>query len=168
MCIKMSDVRLSNASPTLERVDARQPDSLRPSVRRCLFGSPDPAELREFFEASRQEEEQRFRDTYNFDPVEDRPLSPGKFVWEEWKDAPEFYRRPPHERLNGTSSRHQEPVETEEDRTAATGRPRKRPSGSICGSEPQSKTSRTDEDDDKEPDQGSSQTAQVVEQTPDV
>lgn len=170
MCIKMSDVRLSNASPTLERVDARQPDSLRPSVRRCLFGSPDRAELREIFEASMQEEERRFRDTYNFDPVENRPLSPGRFVWEEWEDAPEFYRRPPHVRRN-SSRRRRECAESAEERTAAAGRPRKRPSdpsGSSCSSEPQSKTSHNNKDDDQDRNQGSSQTVQIVEQTPEV
>uniref|UniRef100_A0A8C6WZ54 Cyclin-dependent kinase inhibitor 1B n=1 Tax=Neogobius melanostomus TaxID=47308 RepID=A0A8C6WZ54_9GOBI len=148
----MSDVRLSNASPTLERVDARQLDTIRPSVRRSLFGSPDPEELREFFEASRQEGERRFRDTYNFDPVGDRPLSPGRFEWEEWNDAPEFYRRPPHERLNGNKDQTAETVEdqtaetvedqtaetvedqtaeTVEDQTAATERSRKRPSDPL-------------------------------------
>lgn len=169
MSIKMSDVRLSNASPTLERVDARQLDSLRLSVRRSLFGSPDPAELREIFEASRQEEERRFRDTYNFDPTEDRPLSPGKFEWEEWKDAPEFYRRPPHERLNGSSSSQRDPAETEENQAASTERSRKRPSdpsGSSCSSEPQSKSSRTDGDDEQDQDDGTSRKAQVSEQTP--
>uniref|UniRef100_A0A3B4BLW2 Cyclin-dependent kinase inhibitor 1B n=1 Tax=Periophthalmus magnuspinnatus TaxID=409849 RepID=A0A3B4BLW2_9GOBI len=100
----MSDVRLSNASPTLERVDARQPDSVRPSVRRCLFGSPDREELRETFQEFMQEEARRFRDTYNFDPVEDRPLSPGRFQWEVDEDAPEFYRRPPHGRLRDNNS----------------------------------------------------------------
>lgn len=159
----MSDVRLSNASPTLERVDARQLDSLRPPVRRSLFGSPDPEELREFFEASMQEEERRFRDTYNFDPAEDRPLSPGKFEWEEWKDAPEFYRRPPHERLSG---KRRDPAETAEGQTTSTERSRKRPSdpsGSSCSSEPQSKSTRTDEDGDADPDDGTSQEAHVSE-----
>lgn len=167
MCIKMSDVRLSNASPTLERVDARQLDSLRPSVRRSLFGSPDPEERREFFEASRQEEVRRFRDTYNFDPVEDRPLSPGKFEWEEWKDAPEFYRRALHERLNGKSCNERDAAETAENQTASTGGTRKRPSdvsGFSCSSEPQSKSYRSDGDDEQDPDDETSQVVQVSEQ----
>lgn len=150
MCFKMSNVRLSNASPTLERVDARQLDNLRPSVRRSLFGSPDPEELLEFFETSRQEEQRRFRDTYNFDPVEDRPLSPGRFKWEVWNDAPEFYRRPSHNRLNGNSSTQRDPAETAEDQAPATESSRKRPSGpsgSSCSSEPQRKSSRTNGDD---------------------
>lgn len=151
MCISMSDVRLSNASPTLERVDARQLDSLRLPVRRSLFGSPDPEELRELFQASMQEEECRFRDTYNFDPVEDRPLS-GRFEWEEWKDAPEFYRRAPHRRLSGGR---RDPEETAEGRSTSTERSRKRPSdpsGHSCSSEPQSKSTRTGLDEDPDPD----------------
>lgn len=162
MCIKMSDVRLSNASPTLERVDARQPDSLRPSVRRCLFGSPDHEELREMFEASMQDEERRFIDTYNFDPVEDRPLSPGRYEWEEWTDAPEFYRRPPHERRLGKSSNTRYRAQTAQDQTASTERPRKRPSD-VSGSstEPQSKSSRCNGDEEPEPDDRSGQVSQT-------
>lgn len=160
MCTRMSDVRLSNASPTLERVDARQLDSLRPPVRRSLFGSPDPEELREFFQASMQEEERRFRDTYNFDPAEDRPLSPGKFEWEEWKDAPEFYRRAPHRRLSGGR---REPAEPAEGHSTSTERSRKRPSdpsGSSCSSERQSKNTRTGGDEDPGPDDGTSPAVQ--------
>ncbi|KAK7896339.1 hypothetical protein WMY93_021664 [Mugilogobius chulae] len=164
MCIKMSDVRLSNASPTLERVDARQPDNIRPSVRRCLFGSPDREELREIFEATMQAEERRFRDTYNFDPVEDRPLSPGRYRWEVDEDAPEFYRRPPHRRLNGDRSSQGDPEETAQRHAKETERSRKRPSdpsGSSCSSEPYSKNSRFDGDDE---DDGTSSAAQVPEQ----
>uniref|UniRef100_A0A672IWX5 Cyclin-dependent kinase inhibitor 1B n=1 Tax=Salarias fasciatus TaxID=181472 RepID=A0A672IWX5_SALFA len=92
----MSDVRLSNASPTLERVDARQADSSRPSVRRNLFGTPDPEEIRRYVAATLQEDVRGFRETYNFDPVEERPLSPRNYEWEEDRDPPEFYLRPPH------------------------------------------------------------------------
>lgn len=97
MCNKMSDVRLSNASPTLERgVDARQQDNLRPRVRRNLFGRPDPAEIQRNLDAVVREEAQAFRERYNFDPESDRPLSPRNFEWEEDTDPPEFYLRPPH------------------------------------------------------------------------
>lgn len=96
MCNKMSDVRLSNASPTLERVDARQPDTVRPPVRRNLFGRPDPEELRRNVAASVQEEVQAFIERYNFDPVEDRPLTPRNYEWEEVSDAPDYFQRPPH------------------------------------------------------------------------
>lgn len=96
MCNKMSDVRLSNASPTVERVDARQPDNVRPPVCRNLFGRPDPEELRRNLTASIQEEVQAFTERYNYDPTNERPLTPRNYEWVEVSDAPEFYRRPPH------------------------------------------------------------------------
>lgn len=96
MCNKMSDVRLSNASPTLERVNARQPDNVRPPVCRNLFGRPDPEELRRIVTASIQEEVQAFTERYNFDLDNNRPLTPRNYEWEEVSDAPEFYHRPPH------------------------------------------------------------------------
>lgn len=96
MCNKMSDVRLSNASPTLERVDARPPDSVTAPVRRNLFGSPDRAEIRRYLTAAIQEGVQDFREEYNFDPDSERPLTPRHYEWQEDADAPEFYRRPPH------------------------------------------------------------------------
>uniref|UniRef100_A0A1A8FYT2 Cyclin-dependent kinase inhibitor 1B n=1 Tax=Nothobranchius korthausae TaxID=1143690 RepID=A0A1A8FYT2_9TELE len=95
MCNKMSDVRLSNASPTVERVDARQPENVR-SVCRALFGTPDREETRRYAASLQQESRLDFMERYNFDPVADRPLSPGNYEWEEDGDAPEFYRRPPH------------------------------------------------------------------------
>lgn len=145
MCIIMSDVRLSNASPTLERVDARQLDSGRPSVRRNLFGSPDRAELREIFQATMQANEQGFRCTYNFDPVEHRPLSPGMFEWEEWKDAPEFYRRPPHQRPYGKNNNRPSTAETERARKRAA-----ELTGSSCSTEPQTKSSRCTGDEERD------------------
>uniref|UniRef100_A0A3Q4AGE0 Cyclin-dependent kinase inhibitor 1B n=1 Tax=Mola mola TaxID=94237 RepID=A0A3Q4AGE0_MOLML len=92
----MSDVRLSNASPTVERVDARQPDTVRTPVRRNLFGSPDREEVRRYLSAAIQESVQDFREEYNFDPVSERPLTPRSYDWQEDSDAPEFYRRAPH------------------------------------------------------------------------
>lgn len=96
MCNKMSDVRLSNASPTVERVDARQPDNIRLPVRRNLFGRRDPEETRRDFAASLQEDVQAFMDEYNFDPVDGRPLTPRNYDWQEDSNAPEFYLRQPH------------------------------------------------------------------------
>uniref|UniRef100_A0A3Q3H1Y0 Cyclin-dependent kinase inhibitor 1B n=1 Tax=Labrus bergylta TaxID=56723 RepID=A0A3Q3H1Y0_9LABR len=95
----MSDVRLSNASPTVERVDARQQDNVRPPTRRNLFGTPDREETRRYFEASIQESVQAFVEEYNFDVVNDRPLTPPRrYDWQEDNDAPEYFRRPPHRR----------------------------------------------------------------------
>ncbi|KAF7653219.1 hypothetical protein LDENG_00086020 [Lucifuga dentata] len=94
----MSEVRLSNASPTLERVDARQPDNARPPVRRNLFGTSDPEETRRYFRDFNQEEQRAFAETWDFDPVAGEPLSPRNYNWEEVSDAPEYYHRPPHRR----------------------------------------------------------------------
>lgn len=168
MCMKMSDVRLSNASPTLERVDARQPDNVRPSVRRSLFGSPDPEEVHRDLQTSIEEGVRRFRDVYNFDPVEEIPLSPGTYEWEVVNNAPEFYSREPHRRPNGGRSE-QDQQETTEGQTTATKRLKKLPrdsSGSCC-SEPCSKRSRTNGDDeDDQSDGAASQAVQVAEEAP--
>ncbi|XP_019738685.1 cyclin-dependent kinase inhibitor 1Ba [Hippocampus comes] len=98
MCNKMSDVRLSNASPPLERVDARQQDRVRPPVCRNLFGTPDPDEIRARLAATLKDDVRSFVDRYNFDPVQDRPLPRGDVEWTEAREAPEFYSRPPHRR----------------------------------------------------------------------
>uniref|UniRef100_UPI0037E845E8 cyclin-dependent kinase inhibitor 1Ba n=1 Tax=Semicossyphus pulcher TaxID=241346 RepID=UPI0037E845E8 len=155
MCNKMSDVRLSNASPTVERVDARQQDNVRPPTRRNLFGTPDRGETRRLFEASIQESVQAFIEEYDFDPVNERPLTPHSYQWQEDNDAPEFYRRAPHR-----SRRPQREVELPgennrqdaEERNRQTNRngSRKRRSGSSgpCSSESHSKRSHSDEEDD--------------------
>ncbi|XP_068163205.1 cyclin-dependent kinase inhibitor 1B-like [Antennarius striatus] len=148
MCNKMSDVRLSNASPTLERVDARQPDAARPSVRRNLFGSPDREDIRRYLDSAIQEGVRDFREEYNFDPVTDRPLPPPRrYEWEEAGDAPEFYRRPPHGSQRPRRDA-EAPGEASGDREGS----RKRRSGAPgpCATETHSKRSHTDEDDDED------------------
>ncbi|MED6254653.1 hypothetical protein ATANTOWER_031025 [Ataeniobius toweri] len=149
MCNKMSDVRLSNGSPTVERVDARQPDSAR-SVRRVLFGTPDPEETRKQAEALQREAVEAFRETYNFDPVEDRPLPPGDYEWQEDEDAPEFYRRPPR----GSQPPRGEAGENSPERrrrSAQTNGSRKRSAGYCSdGCTSKSKKSHSDEEDDDE------------------
>ncbi|XP_068572961.1 cyclin-dependent kinase inhibitor 1B-like [Cebidichthys violaceus] len=160
MCNKMSEVRLSNASPTVERVDARQPDSARPSVRRNLFGKPDPEEIRSYLTTSIQQDVRGFTETYNFDPVNDRPLSPRNYDWQEDRDAPEFYVRPPHGRQEEKSDRQS----AQPDRHGL----RKRGSGASgsCSSESQSKRSHTDEDDDDEDHGAGSQAVKAAEKRP--
>ncbi|XP_042367230.1 cyclin-dependent kinase inhibitor 1Ba [Plectropomus leopardus] len=178
MCNKMSDVRLSNASPTLERVDARQPDNVRASVSRNLFGRPDPEEIRRYMTATIQDDVQRFTEIYNFDPVNDRPLSPRNYEWQEDRDAPEFYRRAPHgnqpprreEDLPGDNNR-QDAAERSGERSDQPNRDgsRKRHSGSSgpCSSECQSKRSHTDEDDDEDQSDGAgSQAVKAAEERP--
>ncbi|XP_059182429.1 cyclin-dependent kinase inhibitor 1B-like [Centropristis striata] len=179
MCNKMSDVRLSNASPTVERVDARQPDNVRPSVSRNLFGRPDPEEIRRYVTASIQEDVQRFTERYNFDPVNERPLSPGNFEWQEDRGAPEFYARQPHENQrpqreedlpgDNNSCSAEGRSEQQPDQPARDGS-RKRPSSGApgpCSSECQSKRSHTDEDDDEDQSAGAgSQAVTAAEERP--
>ncbi|XP_067345764.1 cyclin-dependent kinase inhibitor 1B-like [Channa argus] len=179
VCNKMSDVRLSNASPTLERVDARQPDNVRPPVCRNLFGTPDREEIRRYVTTSLQEDVQAFTERYNFDPVDERPLTPRNYEWQEDGDAPEFYRRPPHgnqrpERdvdLSDESSRQDaaERHERQSDRQPDKGGSRKRRSEVLgsCSSECQSKRSPSDGDDDDDEnksDGSGSQALQVEEE----
>ncbi|TNN71905.1 Cyclin-dependent kinase inhibitor 1B [Liparis tanakae] len=176
MCNKMSEVRLSNASPTVERVEARQPDAARPTVRRNLFGRPDPEEIRSYAEASIREDVQGFTDTYNFDPVAERPLSPRNFDWQEDRDAPEFYVRPPHGRLRprreDCDDRQDAAGERSERRAAQPNRDgtRKRGSGASgsCSSESQSKRSHANDDDgDDDEDHGAgSQAVKAAEESP--
>ncbi|XP_028648777.1 cyclin-dependent kinase inhibitor 1B [Erpetoichthys calabaricus] len=92
----MSNVRVSNGSPTLERMDARQSDNPKPSACRILFGLPDHEELKKEFKKQRESIEAASRDRFNFDFVNYQPL-PGRYKWEivDGKDLPEFYTRPP-------------------------------------------------------------------------
>lgn len=106
----MSDVRLSNGSPPLERVDARPEAHSKPSVCRNLFGSPDPGEVRQAYLDELRDSEVAYREKYNYDFVKDTPLEPGRYEWEavDAKDAPEVYSRPPRKTapvdLNGTQT----------------------------------------------------------------
>ncbi|KAM9846190.1 uncharacterized protein ACBR49_011153 [Aulostomus maculatus] len=161
MCNKMSDVRLSNASPTVERVDARQPDNVRPPVSRNLFGTPDREEIRRYLTASIEADVQTFVEIYNFDPVHDRPLSPVHYDWQEDADAPEFYRRPPHgsQRPRPDAGGSRDSTVGEErpsGRLQSRDGPRKRPAEASgpCSSECPLKKSHSDEDDDDEQPRG--------------
>ncbi|XP_051974726.1 cyclin-dependent kinase inhibitor 1B-like [Xyrauchen texanus] len=100
----MSKVRVSNGSPTLERVDARQADH-RPHVCRNLFGSVNREELEKDVKEQLQELEKASMHKWNYDFGKNEPLSPGKYEWQEVdsKDVPEFYTRAHHvKRATGT------------------------------------------------------------------
>ncbi|KAM4614935.1 cyclin-dependent kinase inhibitor 1Ba [Polymixia lowei] len=179
MCNKMSDVRLSNASPTLERVDARQPDHTKPPVCRNLFGTFDREEFQRDRKDIMREEQRAFAERWSFDPVLDRPLSPGDCKWESVTCAPEFYYRPPHQRqpprqnadLSGGGDDRRD-AERGADLDPVSNGSRKRTARGGCSSECQSKRSHTDEedddddDDDDQSDGAVSQTATRVERTP--
>ncbi|XP_077449867.1 cyclin-dependent kinase inhibitor 1B-like [Stigmatopora argus] len=152
MCNKMSDVRLSNASPPLGRGDPRQQDRVRPPVCRNLFGKPDQAEIDARLTATLREDVRSFEDRYNFDPVEDRPLPGGDFVWTQARDAPEFYSRPSHERLGEPSRSYSEGAQ----RSLNTESSKKRASDAAGSpSECPKKRSHSRGDDDNEPPRGS-------------
>ncbi|KAG9280329.1 cyclin-dependent kinase inhibitor 1B-like [Astyanax mexicanus] len=103
----MSDVRLSNGSPPLERVDARLADHTRLPVRRNLFGGGAAPDSAEFCTEQLREQERALREKYNFDFARDEPLAPGQFVWEamDGRSVPDFYSRPPRGSEPGRSGR---------------------------------------------------------------
>ncbi|XP_063164393.1 cyclin-dependent kinase inhibitor 1B [Candoia aspera] len=99
----MSKVRVSNGSPTLERMEGRPADAPKPSACRSLFGPVDHQELaREWRQQSRQLEEASRR-RWNFDFRRGQPLE-GRFEWQALGRAalPDFYSRPP--RLGGAGA----------------------------------------------------------------
>ncbi|XP_017280283.1 cyclin-dependent kinase inhibitor 1B-like [Kryptolebias marmoratus] len=161
-CSKMSDVRLSNASPTVERVDARQPDSVRP-VRRVLFGAPDREETRRYAAELQRDSARDFVERYNFDPETDTPLPPGGYEWEEDGQAPEFYSRPPHRRRRpprgeaggspGDRPSGEEGRRSSESAQGTNGSRKQRPrAADPCSDEHQDKRSKSDRDDEDEDD----------------
>lgn len=93
----MSNVRLSNGSPTLERMDARLSDNPKPSFCRNLFGSVDHEELRRDLKEHLQEMEQASSAKWNFDFKNNKPRPGGRFDWQsvDSKSLPDFYRRTP-------------------------------------------------------------------------
>lgn len=89
----MSDVRLSNGSPTLERTDPRVPDHPKPSACRNLFGSVDHEKLKRDFKRHMREMEEDASAKWGFDFANDKPLPNSRFEWElvDCKDVPNFY-----------------------------------------------------------------------------
>ncbi|XP_011913914.1 PREDICTED: cyclin-dependent kinase inhibitor 1B isoform X2 [Cercocebus atys] len=92
----MSNVRVSNGSPSLERMDARQAEHPKPSACRNLFGPVDHEELTRDLEKHCRDMEEASQRKWNFDFQNHRPLE-GKYEWQEVEKGslPEFYYRPP-------------------------------------------------------------------------
>ncbi|XP_040894502.1 cyclin-dependent kinase inhibitor 1Bb [Toxotes jaculatrix] len=92
----MSDVRLSNGSPTLERTDARVSDHPKPSACRNLFGSVDHEELKRDLNGHLREMQETASAEWGFDFANHKPLANGRLKWEivDCKDVPDFYSRP--------------------------------------------------------------------------
>ncbi|XP_029290661.1 cyclin dependent kinase inhibitor 1Bb [Cottoperca gobio] len=93
----MSDVRLSNGSPTLERTDSRVSDHPKPSACRSLFGSLDHEELKRDLKGHLREMEEAASAKWGFDFANHTPLSNSRLDWElvDCKDVPNFYNRQP-------------------------------------------------------------------------
>ena len=93
----MSDVRLSNGSPTLERTEPRLSEHPKPSACRNLFGSVDHEELNRDLKGHMRELQDLAAAEWGFDFARDVPLPNSRFIWERVDSAemPDFYVRPP-------------------------------------------------------------------------
>lgn len=93
---KMSNVRVSNGSPSLERMDARQAEHPKPSACRNLFGPVNHEELTRDLEKHCRDMEEASQRKWNFDFQNHKPLE-GRYEWQEVErgSLPEFYYRPP-------------------------------------------------------------------------
>ncbi|XP_034031932.1 cyclin-dependent kinase inhibitor 1Bb [Thalassophryne amazonica] len=106
----MSDVRLSNGSPTLERTEPRLSVQPKPSACRSLFGSLDHQELKRDLKQHLRELEEAATTKWSFDFANHKPLRNGGLEWElvDCRDVPEFYSRQPRTdkgvRLAGNNS----------------------------------------------------------------
>ncbi|XP_038562908.1 cyclin-dependent kinase inhibitor 1Bb [Micropterus salmoides] len=93
----MSDVRLSNGSPTLERTDPRVSDHPKPSACRNLFGSVDHEELKRDLKGHFREMEEAASAKWGFDFANHTPRVNGRLEWElvDYRDVPSFYSKQP-------------------------------------------------------------------------
>lgn len=89
----MSDVRLSNGSPTLERTDTRVSVHPKPSACRSLFGTVDHDELKRELKGHLREMEEAAAAKWGFDFAAYKPLANGRFDWKpvDRRDMPAFY-----------------------------------------------------------------------------
>lgn len=94
----MSDVRLSNGSPTLERTDSRVSEHPKPSACKNLFGSVDHEELKRDLKGHLRELEEAASAKWGFDFANHKPLMNGRLDWElvDHRTVPNFYTRQPH------------------------------------------------------------------------
>lgn len=91
----MSDVRLSNGSPTLERTDTgRVSVHPKPSACRSLFGAPDYDERQRELKGLLREMEEAASAKWDFDFACHTPRPSGRYAWEavDCRDVPAFYR----------------------------------------------------------------------------
>lgn len=87
----MSNVRLSNGSPTLERMDARLSDNPKSTACRSLFGPVDHEELKKDLKGRLHEMEEAASAKWNFDFSSHKPIPNGRYCWKPVDDSPLFY-----------------------------------------------------------------------------
>ncbi|CAB1425774.1 unnamed protein product [Pleuronectes platessa] len=92
----MSNVRLSNGSPTLERTEPRVSEHPKPSACRSLFGSVDHEELKRDLKGHLREMEDTASAKWGFDFASFSPLVNDRLDWKlvNCRDVPDFYQRP--------------------------------------------------------------------------
>ncbi|XP_051975573.1 cyclin-dependent kinase inhibitor 1B-like [Xyrauchen texanus] len=98
----MSNVRLSNGSPTMERMEARLSDQPKPSACRNLFGPVDHEELKKDLQRHLKAMEDAAAEEWNFDISTHTPRANGRYQWEalDIRSVPGFYSQ--SERGKGT------------------------------------------------------------------
>ncbi|KAF7701878.1 cyclin-dependent kinase inhibitor 1Bb [Silurus meridionalis] len=130
--IIMSDVRVSNGSPTMERMmdAARLSDQPKPSACRTLFGPVDHDELKRDLTAHLSEMEEAAAEQWEFDFSTHTPRQGAKFLWTlvDSAELPGFYTACPAGNnaldVNGNCGI---TAEKKEDRTEKQTDKRKRP-----------------------------------------
>ncbi|XP_069759859.1 cyclin dependent kinase inhibitor 1Bb [Narcine bancroftii] len=97
----MSNVRISNGSPSLEIMAAQPTGHPKPSACRSLFGPVDHDVLNQDLQKKRKEIHDQDKGRWNFDFERDKPLD-GNYTWEavNRKDVPDFYWRSPREQVS--------------------------------------------------------------------
>lgn len=98
MCVLVGNMSVATLSMSMEQ--RRELSRLnRPRASRCLYGSPDPAELNRKYEQVSREHMQRFRDRWGYDPERDCPVTDHeRYQWERVgaaEDAPKPPASPP-------------------------------------------------------------------------
>ncbi|XP_055506008.1 cyclin-dependent kinase inhibitor 1Bb [Leucoraja erinacea] len=97
----MSNVRISNGSPSLELMAAQITGNAKPSACRSLFGPIDHDGLNRDLQLKKQEIHEQDRGRWNYDFERDKPLD-GNYKWEavDREDVPNFYWRPSREQVS--------------------------------------------------------------------
>ncbi|XP_026996763.1 cyclin-dependent kinase inhibitor 1Bb [Tachysurus fulvidraco] len=91
----MSNVRVSNGSPTLERMDATRlsDQTPKPSACRSLFGPVDHEELKRELTGHLKAMEEAAAETWGFNFSTHTPRPNARFIWKlvDSEDLPRFY-----------------------------------------------------------------------------